>query len=73
MSTVTEIEDALRALPVDQARSVADWLQDYLEDQWDRQIENDARAGKLDRLAAKALKDHQSGRTKPLDEVIDNS
>ena len=60
MSTVTEIEDALRALPVDQARSIADWLQDYLEDQWDKQIERDARAGKLDKLAANALKDHQS-------------
>jgi hypothetical protein len=73
MSSVTEIEEALRALPVDQARSVADWLQDYLEDQWDRQIENDAAAGKLDKLAAKALEHHQAGRTKPLDEVIDNS
>ena len=60
MSTVTEIEDALRALPVDQARSIADWLQDYLEDQWDKQIERDARAGKLDKLEANALKDHQS-------------
>ena len=73
MSTVAEIEDALRALPIDQARSVADWLQEYLEDQWDRQIARDAGSGKLDKLAAKALEHHKAGRTKPLDEVIDNS
>ncbi len=72
MSTVVEIENALRALPIDQARSVADWLQDYLEDQWDRQIASDAQAGKLDKLAAQALEHHKAGRTKPLDEVIDN-
>jgi hypothetical protein len=73
MSTVAEIEHALRALPLDQARSVADWLQDYLEEQWDQQIARDAEAGKLDKLAAEALDHYKAGRTKPLDEVIDNS
>jgi hypothetical protein len=73
MSTVAEIEEALRALPVDQARSVADWLQEYLEEQWDRQLARDAESGKLDKLAAQALEHYKAGRVKPLDEVIDNS
>jgi hypothetical protein len=73
MSTVAEIEKALRALPVQDARTVADWLEEYLEDQWDRQIEQDAQSGKLDKLAAQALAHHKAGRVKPLDEVIDNS
>lgn len=73
MSTVAEIEQALRALPVHEAKSVAEWLQDYLEDQWDRQMERDASAGALDKLAAQALDHYKAGRVKPLDELIDNS
>lgn len=70
MSTVWEVDNTLPPLPIDQARSVADWLQEDLEDQWDRQIARDAESGKL---AAKALEHHKAGRTKPLNEVIDNS
>lgn len=72
MSTVAEIEEALRKLPVEKARAVASWLQDYLDAQWDRQIEQDAVAGKLDKLAEQAQAHYQTGRTKPLDEVIDH-
>jgi len=35
---------------VQDARAVADWLQDYLDEQWDKQIEADAANGRLDRL-----------------------
>jgi hypothetical protein len=73
MSTVAEIENALRELPVTDARVVASWLQEYLEEQWDRQIEADSAAGKLDHLAEQALAHYHAGRVKPLDEVIDHS
>ncbi|NJM55083.1 MAG: hypothetical protein HC841_03435 [Verrucomicrobiae bacterium] len=33
MSTVGEIESAVRQLPVEQARELQDWLADYLEDE----------------------------------------
>jgi hypothetical protein len=33
---------------------------------WDRQLERDARAGRLDDLAEKALRDHAAGKSKPL-------
>ncbi len=72
MSTVTEIEEALKKLPVQEARAVAAWLQDYIEQQWDRQIERDVASGKLDRVAEQAQRHYQAGRTKPLDEVIDH-
>jgi hypothetical protein len=71
MSTVADIENALRALPIQDARTVADWLQEYLDDRWDRQIEQDAKSGKLDKLAAEALAEYKAGKTKPLNEVID--
>ncbi len=73
MSTVAEIEDALRKLPVKKARAVASWLQDYLDAQWDGQIDQDIASGKLDELAEQAQAHYRAGRTKPLDEVIDHS
>ena len=70
MSTVAEIENALRGLPLQDARVVADWLQEYLEDQWDRQIVRDAELGKLDKLKEQAMAHYKAGRTKPLDELF---
>ena len=73
MSTVTEIESALRGLPVSDAREVAHWLQEYLDQQWDKQMDEDIAAGRLDKLAEQALDHHRAGQVKPLDEVIDHS
>jgi hypothetical protein len=73
MKTVVEIESALQALPVGDAQKVADWLQRYLDDKWDEQIDNDIAAGRLDKLAGKALDDFRAGRVKALDEVVDQS
>jgi hypothetical protein len=72
VSTVAEIEDALRALALKDARAVADWLQDYLDQRWDKQIEVDAANGGLDRVWQKAQAGIAAGRAKPLDEVIND-
>lgn len=72
MNTVAEIEEALRALSVDEARAVADWLQEYLEEQWNLQIQRHVAAGTLDKLAAQALENYKAGRVKPLDELLHN-
>jgi hypothetical protein len=39
-------------------------------DEWEKQIERDSKAGKLDHLLAELKEDIQAGRVKPLDEVI---
>jgi hypothetical protein len=39
-------------------------------DEWERQIESDCNAGKLDHLLAELKEDIKIGRVKPLDEVI---
>ena len=39
-------------------------------DQWEKQIERDSNAGKLDHLLAELKDDIKAGRVKPLDEVI---
>ncbi len=73
MSTVVEIESALRALPMQDARAVAHWLQEYLDQKWDQQMDADIAAGRLDKLAEQALDRYHAGHVKPLDEVIDHS
>ena len=70
---MVEIEKALQTLPVEDARKIADWLQHYLDEKWDRQIDGDIAAGRLDKLAGKAMQDYHAGRVKPLDEIIDQS
>jgi hypothetical protein len=39
-------------------------------DDWEKQVERDSNAGKLDHLLAELKEDIKAGRVKPLDEVI---
>ena len=57
MGTVAEIEDAIQKLPPEKAWEIAKWLQEYLDTQWDKQIEEDAKSGALDKLCSKAKAD----------------
>jgi hypothetical protein len=72
MSTVAEIEKALQTLPVEEARKIAGWLQRYLDETWDKQIEGDIVAGRLDKVWERARADIAAGRVKPLDEIIND-
>ena len=66
MSTVKEIESAIAQLDPKDVQAVADWLQEYREELWDRQIEADAKAGRLDPLMEEAKQDYLAGRCTPL-------
>ena len=66
MSTVQEIESAIAQLEPKDVHAVADWLQEFREELWDRQIGADAKAGRLDKLMEEAKQDYQAGRCKPL-------
>lgn len=66
MTKLEKIEQEIAALDPKDVRKLADWLDDYKAELWDRQIEADAKAGKLDKLAEQALADHRAGRTRPL-------
>ena len=65
MSTVQEIESAITRLEPKDVHAVADWLQEYREELWDRQIEADAKAGKLDSLIKEAKAGYRAGKAKP--------
>jgi hypothetical protein len=66
MTTVEEITAAIAALPPEQLAQVRAWLNERAEAEWDAQIEQDERAGRLDALADRALAEHRAGRTRPL-------
>ncbi len=68
-----EILEELRKLTVAERDEIRRKLDELDDDAWDRQMEADAKAGKLDKLWAEALEDIKAGRTKPLDEVIDDA
>ncbi len=72
MSTVAEIESAIRQLSPGETRAVAAWLQNYLDDLWDQKMDQDINAGRLDKFAEQALEHYRAGRVKPLNEVTDN-
>ena len=66
MSTVEEITAAIAALPREQVAQIRAWLDERAEAEWDAQIEQDEREGRLNALAERALSEHKAGRTRPL-------
>ncbi|NJO66072.1 MAG: hypothetical protein HC832_00095 [Leptolyngbyaceae cyanobacterium RM1_405_57] len=72
MTTLLEIEAAIKQLPEGDVRQLSAWLQKYLDEMWDRQIEVDLVSGKLDKLIAKAEADIAANRVRSLDEVFHN-
>jgi hypothetical protein len=72
MSTRLEVQSAIEQLPKGEIRDLSKWLQEYLDEEWDREIEVDFGAGKLDRLIARAESDIANKNVRNLDEVLDN-
>lgn len=66
MTTVEEITAAIAELPPEQIARIRDWLEQRTAAEWDVQIEQDEREGKLEALADQALEEHRTGRTRPL-------
>ena len=73
MITLLEIEAAIQQLPESDIRRLSAWLQSYMDEMWDRQIEADLVSGKLDHLIARAEADISANRVKYLDEVLNNA
>jgi hypothetical protein len=75
--TVAKIADEVKALPEKELDEFLSWLADYElahPDHWDKEIEHDSQpGGRLDAVLDRVRGDIAAGRTKPLDEVIDNS
>ena len=66
MTDVEKIEQEIRRLDDEAFAQLRQWFIEYDHARWDRQIEADAAAGKLDSVAAEALAEHRAGKTRPL-------
>ena len=64
--SVKELESVVARLSPTELSAFADWFEDYMAEAWDKQIEADLKAGKLDRLGHQADKDFDAGRCQPL-------
>ena len=64
--SIAEIESAIVQLPPNEVAALMVWLQDYHAQLWDRQIEDDLEAGRLDKLLAEVDKEHDAGMARPL-------
>lgn len=62
MSTVPELESAVRKLSREELSAFREWFLGFDSEAWDRQFEEDVRAGRLDALAEEALCDLRTGR-----------
>ena len=66
MTKLEQIEKSVAELSPEELKAFAAWFEALQADMWDRQMEADANAGRLDKLAEQALADHRAGRTRPL-------
>jgi len=66
MSKVEKIENQVRALSAEELAAFRKWFREFDAEAWDREIEADALAGKLDALADRALSAYRSGKTTSL-------
>jgi len=66
MGKIELLEKQIRELSSDELAELRQWFAEFDAELWDRQMEADVKAGRLDRLAEEALQEFAAGRTKPL-------
>ena len=64
--SIKEIEEAVATLSQKDYESFREWFAEFDMAQWDRQIEEDSKAGRLDTMINEALEDYHAGRATEL-------
>ena len=64
--SIDELETAVSQLGESDLAAFARWFEEYLADVWDRRIEADIAAGRLEEAGRRADADFDTGRCKPL-------
>ena len=63
MNKLESIEKQIEKLSSEELANFRRWYAAFDAEVWDREFEADVNAGRLDALADKALRDHNSGQT----------
>jgi hypothetical protein len=66
MSAVLELEQAVSQLPPKELAHFREWFEEFDAKIWDRQFAEDAKSGKLDKLANQAIADFRAGKYREL-------
>ncbi len=66
MTKLEDIEKAIAELSAEELTKLRAFLDELEADFWDAQIERDAKAGKLDKIEARALENLKAGRVRDL-------
>ncbi len=64
--TIEDIEKAIAKLPADQLARFRAWFEAFDAARFDEKIERDAKSGKLDKFAERAVDDYRKGHTREL-------
>ncbi len=64
--SVQELEAAVTQLPKEELARFSQWFEEYIADEWDRQIDADSLSGRFDAAGERAKADHEAGRCTPL-------
>ena len=64
--TVHEIEQAIAELSPRDMAHFRKWFEEFDAQVWDEQFEQDAKSGRLEKLANKAIADFNAGKAKEL-------
>lgn len=59
--TLPELEKTVSQLPPDDLSKFRAWFLEFDAQNWDQRIEDDVANGRLDKLAEKAIREHQAG------------
>ena len=59
--SLLEIQIAIKRLPKEELKQFDQWYETYLEEQWDEQIRQDIRSGKLDALRSEVSRAKDAG------------
>ena len=66
MSKVENLEQKIQDLTPSELAAFRRWFREFDAQVWDRQIEEDIREGRLDKLADEALASHRAGKSKEI-------
>ena len=64
--SISEIEQAITELSPEELARFRAWFDEYYAEVWDKQIEDDVNAGRLDKLISEAEEEYDAGSSKPL-------
>jgi hypothetical protein len=66
VGAIEKLELLIKSLSPEELAQFREWFAEFDAQVWDRQIEADASAGKLDRLIEESMADQRARKTRPL-------